>query len=224
MSNTISFEILVDKLIRKPLEDYLIRASRFVKPWSVSISEPQGNPDFLIVNIQNITFKTICDFGGIICFSSYNWNRNLENRIKERSEYNRWGKKMFAGTDEERMLLDEQDKGLITDFPDNYFNDFLIKFRKANENSVVSSIVEDSIQFEVMLNFEDSTSGIDHECNELFNTDFKVVEVYLNDCMFFAKIEASKVNLIDIFCLGYMISYNDQRRFEKMRMNSLNKI
>jgi hypothetical protein len=206
-----SFEIFLNKRVLKPLRPYIERRRLIVE-------ELDDKVDYFKIAIRDFTFTNIYDLGHVTCSYAYNWNRNLEKKIEERSGFNFLGKRVFSGTDEEKQSLNEIDKNQSIDFPDNYFDNFVFKLKNANKEN---SILEEKITFEVMLDFEDSTSGINNKYNELFNTGFKIQEVYLNDSMHFAKIEATKVSLIDIFCFGYMVTLADQRRLEKIR--NLNK-
>ena len=202
-----SFEIVLDQRVLETLRIH-------IEKYGLTVENVNGNKNGFKIIMKDFTFTDIYDLGWVTCYYPYVWDRNLEDKIIERSSFNFLGKKMFDGTDEEKRRLDELDRSRLIDFPDNYFDDFIFKLKKENKKT---SILEGGINFEIMLNFEDSTFGIDHKYNQTFNTDFKVREVYLDDTMYFAKIEATEIGLIDIFCFGYMVALNDERRLEKKR-------
>lgn len=182
-----------------------------------SISYEINDSKVTIVGNELQTNK-VFQLGALYCHICYNWNRNILERIKLRDEVTPWGKAYFTGSEDEKIKLNAADQSMLVDFSADYFESFIKAVRSYN-NEVKKAL--GTTEFNTDLNNDASIKVSVEEFNDFYGTDFKIKEIYLDDQLYFAKIEFSESNLIDVFCLGYAVALRDEKDIEKMRIANL---
>lgn len=208
-----NFEIIFDSLIYEPF-NYRLELKNRLYNLSYSLQkEFVNNQENYKLNIDDLDYKRIYSLGGGLCFSAFHWNKDIEKRIIERSSINNFtGIPFFSGTNDEKIEMDKNDKKKLINFPKDYFENFLEKIKKLNHQSEVSKIIENRKQFTVDIDNPNSIETSIAEYNFNYKTNFLVSEIQLIDQLYFATIEVTKASLLDIFCLGYKIYLDNERK------------
>ena len=208
-----SFEIIFDSLIYGPF-NYRLELKNRLYNLSYSLQKSfTNNQENYELNIDDLDYKGIYSLGGGLCFSAFHWNEDIEKRINERSSINNFtGIPFFLGTDNEKIELNKDDKKKLINFPKDYFDNFIRKIKNLNVSSESNKIIDNQKQFTIDIDDPTSIETSVAEYNFNYKTNFFVSEIQLIDQLYFATIEVTKASLVDIFCLGYKIYLDDERR------------
>ncbi|RYJ36815.1 hypothetical protein NU08_4214 [Flavobacterium anhuiense] len=208
-----NFEIIFDGLMYGPF-NYRLQIKNRLYNLSYSLQKSFTNDqENYKLNIDDLDYKEIYSLGGGLCFSAFNWNKDIEKRIIERSSINNFtGIPFFLGTNEERIELNKNDKKKLINFPKDYFDNFIIKIKSLNVLSEKNKIFENQKQFTIDIDDPNSIETSVAEYNFNYKTNFFVTEIKLIDQLYFATIQATKASLLDVFCLGYKVYLDDEKR------------
>ncbi|KIO54547.1 hypothetical protein [Flavobacterium hibernum] len=208
-----SFKIIFDSLIYEPF-NYRLEIKNRLYNLSYSLQKSfTNNQENYELNIDDLDYKGIYSLGGGLCFSAFHWNEDIEKRINERSSINNFtGIPFFLGTDNEKIELNKDDKKKLINFPKDYFDNFIRKIKNLNVSSESNKIIDNQKQFTIDIDDPTSIETSVAEYNFNYKTNFFVSEIQLIDQLYFATIEVTKASLVDIFCLGYKIYLDDERR------------
>jgi hypothetical protein len=208
-----NFELIFDSLILEPFKHRLeIKNKLYNLFYSLQKGFVNDKENYKL-NLDDLDYKGIYSLGGGLCFSIFHWNGNIEKKIIERSSINNFtGIPFFLGTEDEKTGLNENDKKKVINFPEDYFNNFIENIKSLNRLSEVSKIIENQRQFKVDIDDPNSIETSIAEYNFNYNTNFFVSEIKLIDQLYFATIDVTKASLLDIFCLGYKVYLDDERR------------
>lgn len=208
-----SFKIIFDCLIYEPF-NYRLEIKNRLYNLSYSLQKYfVNNQENYELNIDDLDYKGIYLLGGGLCFSAFHWNEDIEKRIIERSSINNFtGIPFFLGTDDEKIELNKDDKKKLINFPKDYFDNFISKIKNLNVSSESNKIINNQKQFTIDIDDPNSIENSLAEYNFNYKTNFFVSEIQLIDQLYFATIEVTKASLLDIFCLGYKIYLDDEKR------------
>lgn len=214
---TINFDLLLDQEIYYPVKSRVdIIKNRKKSDIDINIEDDE-NSRFIRVNAQAQTYQSIYLFGAGICHTVYNWNNVISERINTRHGSNFFGKKNFNGDAEELNLLEQQDKKLLIYLPNSYFEHFSLNTKRNNEDLEKEYELNREIDFETDLGYPDTYIGVPEKYNKAFGTNFKFTKVTLIDQIYFSNVNVSKASIVDIFCLGFNVSLEDEKRNDYLK-------
>jgi len=102
----------------------------------------------------------------------------------------------------------------------NIINDDIKKFvanvKNINKTNRLLYNIND-LEFEINVNYDDSEFMVVDVYNREYLTKFNVLSITDNDGLDYANIQISNANLLDVFCLGFMICEDDIVKNEKTR-------
>ena len=201
------FEFLLDKILVQPTLTYLGKGFLIY-----NIYHFDDNYQKFI--IHDCDANKIYSLGASVFYYAYYWNQKILDTVSNRSKLSFLGERIFTGTDEEKLILNQSDLDRLIDFPPLFFETFINNFRTINRNFQSDFF---NVTFITTLNVKESISSNDDNLNSNFGNKFKVLDVYLDDTMYFAKIFGENISFEELFCLGYTIVLNDEMRTKDMR-------
>ncbi|MCX2583773.1 hypothetical protein [Pedobacter sp. MR22-3] len=208
-ANTDIVKFFLEKSIHEPVR-FRIELKNNLYRTNIEVEYPTVDNQIEIKIPKNqLSFKLIFSLGYGICYTSYNWNRDISERIRKRDELDFLGRKIFTGSDEEKHELNNKDKARLIDFKKGYFENFSSDFLKKNKQMFDMQDLLGVKTFRTDLNFN-NIGGVVNSFNEKFNKNFNVLNIEEDDQLYFATIGFTEGNLIDIFNLGFELCLADE--------------
>ena len=141
---------------------------------------------YVSVTCDNLNLKEICKLGSAIFYALYISNDYCG----------------FSGWLKSEGITNNTNQTII--FLNKYKERILSEIKELNQPNQPLSF-----DFEVDINYDDLSFSVIEGYNSKYGTNFRLNSIYNDDGLDYAKINVIKTDIIDVFCLGIMICYDD---------------
>lgn len=173
----------------------ILNKSNYLFKAGFKLEEVEFNKvEYISVKCETIFIDDVCKLGGMIYYYMYS-----NNKLKISNNNSNSFKSIMS-----KYLNSEK----------NYSDYFVLDVYEINKGN---NSMPNSFNFFVNVNYDNSNFEVIDNFNKNFNTDFELIDIKDNDGLDYAKIKFINSSVIDIFCLGYLITKDDVQKNEAKR-------